>query len=309
MSDTVRKRSYRRTPHPKEPEIRELLARGMNNATVVDLLNVPVRQVARIRRDMGIGPAPRSSWRNRPHPKTREITDLLEDGHTSGAIRRRTGADWDTIARMRAALRVGDPTITLAPPHPKEQQVRALLATHGNKAIAAQLGMDPRTVRTIREAAGIPYVPQPRGYATAEDKWAALVRPVDGGHLEWTGERVGAAGTPVMRFRERSMSPAGIAFRKRTGRDPVGQVRPECDYPHCVAPACVQDEPGRKALRLTLRRIKGMPDPPPQCTAGHDQATHGRLDEDGRHYCEACKRNSKRTAGRPPHPSTGDPLP
>lgn len=298
MTDSTRRKRgpYRLPPHPKAAEIRELLAGGLNNATVTDLLDVPPRQVARIRAGMGIGPAPRSTWRNRPHPKAREITDLLEDGHTNAEIRRRTGADWQTIARMRAVHRIGDPTIVTGPPHPKEDQVRERLASHGNKAIAAELGMDPRTVRRIREEAGIPYVPTPTGYRTAEDKWAALVRPVDGGHLEWTGERVGKAGTPVMRFRERSVSPAGIAFRKRTGRDPVGQVRPECDYPHCVAPDCVQDEPGRQAFRLTLRRIKGLPDPDPECANGHDQATHGRFEKDGRHYCEACKRTSKRTA-------------
>jgi hypothetical protein len=296
QNTTRKRRPSRVKPHPKEAEIRELLSYGLNNATVRDLLSVSLRQVVRVRKAMGIGPAPRSTWRNRSHPKAPEIRELLEDGYSNAEIRRRTGADAEAIARMRAALRVGAPSIVIGPPHPKEGEVRALLATHSSKHIAAELGMDPRTVRRIREAAGIPYTPAPRGYATAEDKWAAHVRPVDGDHLEWTGERATSSRTPVMRFRGRSMSPAGVAFRKRTGRDPVGQVRAECEFPQCMNPAHVQDEPGRQALRLTLRRIKGLPDPPAVCPNGHDQARHGRLESDGTPYCEACKQESKRAA-------------
>lgn len=293
-----KRRTYQCKPHPRDAEMRELLASGLNNATVVALLNVPPRQVARVRAAMNLEPAPRSTWRNRPHPKAVEIRELLEDGYNNAEIRRRTGADWDTIARMRAASRVGDPTITTRPPHPKTDQVRALLATHTTTQIAAELHMDKRTVRDLRADAGVAYVPAPRGYATAEDKWAAHVSPVNGDHLEWNGERVGAARTPVMRYREKSVSPAAVAFRKHTGRDPVGQVKAECEHPHCITPEHVQDEPGRQALRLQLRRIKGLPDPDPVCAGGHDQAAHGRLEPDGRAYCEACKRASKSTAGR-----------
>lgn len=298
-TNAPRKRGPRRLkPHPREAEIRELLAKGLNNSSVVDLLNVPPRQVKRVRDAMGIGPAPRTTWRKRPHPKAVEIRELLEDGHNNAEIRRRTGADWDTISRMRAASRVGEPTIIIGPPHPKRDQVRALLATHSTTQIAAELHMDTRTVRALREEAGVAYIPSPRGYATAEDKWADHVRPVDGGHLEWTGERAKSKSrTPVMRFRDRSVSPAAIAFRKHNGRDPVGQVMAECEHPRCIAPEHVQDEPGRQALRLQLRRIKGLPDPDPECRNGHDQAEHGRFERDGRAYCDACKLHGKRASG------------
>ncbi|MBP5906845.1 hypothetical protein F3K40_15410 [Streptomyces sp. LBUM 1478] len=298
-TNAPRKRGPNRLkPHPREAEIRELLAKGLNNTSVTELLNVPPRQVARVRGLMDLGPAPRSTWRNRPHPKAVEIRELLEDGHSNAEIRRRTGADWRTIARMRVTSRVGEPTIRTGPPHPKTEQVRELLATHSNRQIAAELQMDRATVQALREDAGVAYVPAPRGYATAEDKWAAHVSPVDGGHLEWTGERAGPARTPVMRFREKSVSPAAIAFRKHTGRDPVGLVKAECEHPHCVAPEHVQDEPGRQAVRLQLRRIKGLPDPDPVCASGHDQAVHGRLERDAVHYCEACQRDNKQAAGR-----------
>jgi hypothetical protein len=288
---------YQPKPHPREAEIRELLTKGLNNAAVMELLNVPRRQVARVRSLMALGPAPRSTWRNRPHPKAVEIRELLEDGHSNAEIRRRTGADWDTIARMRTVSRVGEPTIRTNQRHPKRDQVRALLATHGNTQIAAELHMDTRTVRALREEAGVAYVPAPRGYATAEDKWADHVRPVDGGHLEWTGERASSKSrTPIMRFQERSVSPAGIAFRKHNGRDPVGQVMAECEHPQCIAPEHVQDEPGRQALRLQLRRIKGLPDPDPVCSNGHDQAEHGRFERDGRAYCATCKNLGKRAS-------------
>lgn len=284
-------------PHPREAEIRELLAKGLNNTAVTELLNVPPRQVARVRSLMDLGPASRSTWRNRPHPKAVEIRELLEDGHTNAEIRRRTRADWQTIARMRAVSRVGVATIVIGPPHPKRDQVRALLATHSTTQIAAELHMDTRTVRDLREEAGVAYIASPRGYATAEDKWADHVRPVDGGHLEWTGERAKSkARTPVMRFRDKSVSPAAIAFRKHNGRDPVGQVMAECEHPRCIAPAHVQDEPGRQALRLQLRRIKGLPDPDPVCRKGHDQAEHGGFERDGRSYCAACKALGKRAS-------------
>jgi hypothetical protein len=215
----------------------------------------------------------------------------------------------ETIARARAVYQVGAPTIRTGPPHPKRDQVRALLATHSNTQIADQLHMDKRTVGALRQEAGIPYVPAPRGYATAEEKWAARVVPVDGGHLEWTGERRTSSATPVMRYRDVAMSPAAIAFRKRTGREPVGQVRAECDHPQCVAPEHVEDEPGRQALRLQLRHLQGLPDPDPLCPHGHDQAEHGRFQRDGRPYCVECKRLAKQaertaSAGRELDPAT-----
>jgi hypothetical protein len=282
---------YRIKPHPKDAEMRELLAKGLNNRAVVELLNVPPRQVARVRASMELGPAPRSTWRNPRHPKDAQIRELLADGFSDAEIRRRTGADVETIARRRKAADLGPATIRTTPPrppHPKTDEIRALLRHHSNTEIATRLHVDKATVAEVRETADIPYVPGK--YATAEQKWLDHVRPVDGGHLEWTGERSGRSNTPVMRFREKSARPSGIAFRWAHGREPVGQVRPECDYPHCQAPAHVDDEPGRQRVREALRTVRGLGERPAVCPAGHDQATEGRLEPDGAPYCLACKR-------------------
>ncbi|OEV09350.1 hypothetical protein AN218_23155 [Streptomyces nanshensis] len=162
-----------------------------------------------------------------------------------------------------------------------------------NGEVHRRTGADRSAIRRIRQQLGIAYVP-PK-LPPLEEKWEQRTRPVEGGHLEWLGERAKRSGTPVMRYREKSHSPAGIAFRQRTGRDPVGQVRAECDYPHCVAPAHVDDEPGRQRTREQLRYLTGGAERPARCRHGHDQNEHGRYQPDGTAYCEACRRERKRS--------------
>lgn len=285
---------YERQPHPMEPQIRVLLAEGLNNARIAEQLNAPLRVVARVRKETGIGPAPRSTWRLAPHPQAREICELLADGHSDREIRRRTGAGLHSIAAMRAAGGYGKATIKPKPrTHPRDAEIRALLAEHGSNAIARMLGVDRAAVRRIRAEAGIPYAPagQPR---TVEEKWTLFAKPVDGGHMEWTGERQSDSGTPVMRFKEKSCSPAAIAFRIEHGRDAVGQTFADCGLKHCVAPGHVVDEAGRIRIREQLRYVMGGQERKPFCRHGHDQAEHGRYEPDGTAYCEACKVEQKR---------------
>jgi hypothetical protein len=161
-----------------------------------------------------------------------------------------------------------------------------------NAAIARQLRADRHLVGDIRRALGLPRAPlQP---LTLEEKWEKYTRPVDGGHLEWTGERQRTSGTPVMRYREQIHTAARIAFRIRYGRDPQGHTFADCGMRHCVAPDHVQDEPGRIRLREQLRYLTGKKARPGKCRHGHDQAVHGRYETDGRSYCEACKASAKR---------------
>ena len=174
--------------------------------------------------------------------------------------------------------------------HPRRAEIAAMLAGHSNQAIAAALGVDRTAVRRVRREEGVSWDAPPPPWNTAEEKWAVHVRPVDGGHLEWTGERGTTSDSPVMRFREKSTSPAAIAFRMRTGRDAVGQVRAECGFPHCVAPEHLDDAASRMRVRGQLRAITGMGARPAHCTHGHDQMVHGRYETDGRAYCEECKR-------------------
>ncbi|MGW6416340.1 hypothetical protein [Streptomyces sp. NPDC055055] len=286
------------TPHPKEAEIRQLLADGATNAEVRRQLRCGDAPVVRIRAAAGIPPVPRSAWSYRPHPKAKEVHALLAEGYGDAEVSRRTGADKRAVARMRRDGGHGPSTIRPATTrweggHPKADQIRALLRDHSNGEIARRLHADPSVISRIRAEAGIAHVPT--GFATAEEKWASLVREVDGGHLEWLGER-GRGGTPVMRFRGKSVTPAGIAFTKRTGRPPVGLVRSECGHIGCLAPAHVDDEAGRRHVRSQLRRLRGLPDPPARCLHGHDQAAEGAFEDDGTPYCRACKREQKQAA-------------
>ncbi|MFC8463371.1 helix-turn-helix domain-containing protein [Streptomyces sp. NPDC057250] len=236
----------------------------------------------------------------RPHPREAEILQLLTDGLPNRQIVRRLGVSERAVARLRAAA--GIPPVPRTawtyPAHPKDAEIRALLTEgHHNTEIHRRTGADTDAIARIRQAGdyGPPTIStiRPR-FATAEEKWASLVREVEGGHLEWLGERAGANGTPVMRFRNKSVTPAGIAFTKRTGRPPVGQVRAECDYPGCIAPDCVDDVPGRAHVRAQLRAVRGLPALPDHCPHGHARADHGAFENDGIPYCRACKREQKR---------------
>lgn len=171
--------------------------------------------------------------------------------------------------------------------------VAALHKGHSNSRIARELRVDKHRVRRIREELSLPtYVPVEQT-RTITDKWRQYAKPIDGGHIEWTGERVGAAGSPVMRYKDSSYSPAAIAFETRNGRPPQGYAIAECGHPRCIAPDHVDDEAGRLAKRQELRRANGLGDPGDTCAYGHDRSLHGRLERDGRPYCEACKRERK----------------
>lgn len=285
---------YKRQPHPMEPQIRELLAHGLNDSQIAEQLNAPAQLVARVRKETGTGPAQRSTWRRPPHPKAREINELLGDGYSDAEIRRRTGADVRAIAAMRVDGRYGKATIGPKPrTHPRDTEIRALLAEHSSSAIARILGVDRAAVRRIRGEAGIPYVPVEQA-RTLEEKWASHTQPADDGHLEWTGERKGAAGTPVMRYKDGNYSPAAVAFRIRHGRDAEGYAIADCGLKHCVAPDHVEDEADRRRIREQLRYLTGGRERKPFCVHGHDQAVHGRYEPDGTAYCEECKVAQKR---------------
>lgn len=156
-----------------------------------------------------------------------------------------------------------------------------------NRAVADALGIGKDTAARHRAALGLPPAPPPvrRSPLTIEQKFTARTRPV-GGHLAWAG-RV-RDGMPVLTHHERAYTARPIAFRIRTGRDPIGYVTAECDYPGCVAPQCVEDEPGRIRHRAALAEILGRRSTLTECTRGHDTAEHRRYDRTGRAYCGTC---------------------
>lgn len=174
-----------------------------------------------------------------------------------------------------------------------EQITELLHSGLSNSAIARQLRCDGHRVGRIRRELGVPQVSaQP---LTLDEKWATLVRPREGGHLEWLGERQSTRGTPVLRYKDRSYSPAAIAFRVQHGRAPQGRVFAECqDFTQCIAPAHVDDAPGRAQVREQLRFLNGGCKRRAVCVHGHDQSVHGKYERDGRAYCDACKVVQKR---------------
>jgi hypothetical protein len=179
-----------------------------------------------------------------------------------------------------------------------EQIVAALHEGKSVNMISRELRADRGRIRKIRAELGLPVHVQVQQPLTLEEKWAASTRPIEGGHLEWTGERRNAAGTPAMRYKDRYVSPAAIAFRIGHGRDAVGYAIADCGLKHCIAPDHVDDEAGRIAARGKLRSSGRKP----YCGHGHDQARHGRYAPNGVAYCEACKvawARGERTAAAP----------
>ncbi|WP_405561889.1 hypothetical protein [Streptomyces sp. NBC_01180] len=167
-----------------------------------------------------------------------------------------------------------------------------------NHAAARELGIDRTTAAAHRRKLGIgPATPPPRQTPlTVEERWAKYTRPVEGGHVEWTGRRTTSSQTPVMTHQGKAVTARPVAFRMRTGRDPVGYVTAECDYPGCVAPGCVDDEPGRTRTRQQLAAVMGRTSHITECVRGHDTATHRRYLPNGSAYCGTCAAENKLTA-------------
>jgi hypothetical protein len=167
-----------------------------------------------------------------------------------------------------------------------------------NRAAALALGINKETAARYRASLGIgpaPKRPAPnRSTLTVEEKFATYTRPVEGGHLEWAGRHHSANGTPVFTHREQTYTARSIAFRVASGRAPEGYVTAECENPECVAPAHVEDEPGRTRVRAQLAAVLGIATTLTECTRGHDTATHRRYDREGRAYCGTCHADAKR---------------
>lgn len=190
-----------------------------------------------------------------------------------------------------------------APPNATRADIIAMLRDgHSNTRIMRELRCDKQRVRRIRTELDLPdYVPAEQT-RTLEEKWASHTQPLDGGHLKWTGERANATGTPIMRYKEASYSPAAVAFRIRHGREAEGYAIAACDMKHCVAPDHVNDETGRQQARLQARAKRGLGDIPAQCVSGHDLAEHAKFEPDGTAYCGRCKVLDKRAQRDPAVP-------
>ncbi|MFK0069723.1 hypothetical protein [Streptomyces sp. NPDC091046] len=168
-----------------------------------------------------------------------------------------------------------------------------------NRAVSQTAGVDRNTAARYRAQLGFgpaPKRPAPnRSTLTVEQKVLTLMRPAEGGHMEWTGRRTKSNGTPVFTHHERTYTARSVAFRAHTGRAPVGYVTAECDQPEwCVAPAHLEDEPGRTRARAALAVITGRATSLVECSRGHATAEHRRYLPDGTPYCGACHAEGKR---------------
>lgn len=105
-----------------------------------------------------------------------------------------------------------------------------------------------------------------------------------GEHREWTGRPTSGGGR--FRHQGRDYTAYQAAFLLRTGRQPVGTVRPVCEHAGCCDPGHVDDQATRQRDRAALAAVKGIEHWPPSCD--HDQAVHGRHRESGKRYCNAC---------------------
>jgi hypothetical protein len=123
-------------------------------------------------------------------------------------------------------------------------------------ALAERFGCSVGLVARVRRSAGLPAYR--RGRRPVQQSLEAVFyersRPVAGGHREWTKQRA-ASGTPVLSWHGQHVTAGRVAFRIRYGREPVGQVRPVCEFPHCVEPECQADRLMREAARAGLAGV------------------------------------------------------
>jgi hypothetical protein len=166
----------------------------------------------------------------------------------------------------------------------REEAARLLRRNKPARDVAAVCGLDPAEVAVLRQELGL----GPRALPSVEDAWRARVEELPGGHMRWAGAYSGTQA--VLWYRGKNYQATRIAFRLRHGREPQGKVTVECDVSGCVAPACVDDLPGRLRDRAAMAAVTGRPAAPKRCVRGHDQAVHGRRYAQGRPYCGACVR-------------------
>ena len=223
--------------HPKTDAIQALLEDGLSNAEVGRRLHVERQLVGRLRHELGIPPSPRQpltveeKWRAR----VREV----DGGHLEW-----TGAVASNPTRT-PVMRYG-----------------TQLHTAGRIAFRIQHGHDP--VGHAKPGCGLRHCVAPAHqidtadhqpvhtplvrYDSPADKLAALVVELDGGHLGWTGRRA-SSGAPMLMHGGRDRMAARVAFEARWGREPVGLVKPACDFAHCLAGDHLDDATSRAAHR------------------------------------------------------------
>lgn len=134
---------------------------------------------------------------------------------------------------------------------------RLLAAGLSDNQISIQLHTDAKRARRLRASLGLPKAKSGiRPAATVENLFHARTEQLDDGHLRWTGH-FNRKGTPLVRHAQKLHTAYRIAFRIRTGREPVGYAGPSCGMEHCVAPAHIDDQAARERNRTTYATLFG----------------------------------------------------
>lgn len=171
--------------------------------------------------------------------------------------------------------------------HPNHDRIVAMvLEGKSNHGIHAELGGCRKAIARIRREVGVDTFS--RTVPVAE-QLKAKVAPADAdGHQLWTGALT-SGGVPRMRVDKADVPVSHVIFEQRTGRQPVGQVRPDCGVKGCVAPGHLLDDTERRAVRMMTRVMLDMPGPWSECRrCGGDWDTFGRVDDKLRLYCTRC---------------------
>lgn len=135
--------------------------------------------------------------------------------------------------------------------------VNMLRKGHSDAAIVRTLHVDTKTVAAARRTLQLPQHKPGRDPALSPQVlFDQRVRPVDGGHLDWTGYR-NAAGLAAFRWAMRTYTASRFAFEAHYGRPPIGKVIPGCGHNGCVKGSHLEDQPMRAQLRTQLASIFG----------------------------------------------------
>lgn len=112
------------------------------------------------------------------------------------------------------------------------------------------------TAAAARRALGLPKCrPGRKTEHTLAEALADRSRDIGDGHREWTGQFAGPC--PVLRYRGIRTTAYRAAFVVRHGRKPVGEVRPGCGRPGCVAPDHMDDRPARERNAAAYKALFG----------------------------------------------------
>lgn len=127
--------------------------------------------------------------------------------------------------------------------------------------IRQQLGIGSNTtIARARKALRLPVPHRDRPRRTLQESYELYAKPYGDGHARWEGPWAGRMPQICHPGKSgRKESALRVAFRLQYGREPVGQVKPGCDEPQCVARRHVEDRPLRARTKATFDAIFGGP--------------------------------------------------